>query len=85
MKKTQLIHLDDWDCIMKQAENGCFDKGKPDNVVLSLCPHYGISLLIRVILPLSPTSILPLLWVIYLSRSLNIGATGSLVPHRSLN
>lgn len=79
------MHLDDWDCIMKQAENGCFGKGKLDNAILSLCPHYRISLLIRIILPLCPASVLPLLWVLHLSHSLNIGATGSLVPHRSLN
>lgn len=35
------MHLDDWDCIMKQAENGCFGKGKLDNVTLHSVPITG--------------------------------------------
>ena len=45
----------------------------------------GPSTLLRVTPPLCPASVLWLLWGIHLSGSLDIGATGSHVPHISLN
>src|SRR5512135_1853132 len=41
------------------------------------------STLLRVAPSLCPASVLSLLWGLHLSFSLNIGATGSHVPHRS--
>ena len=43
-----------------------------------------ISSLLRVVPPPCPASVLSLLWFFHLSFSLNIRATGSHVPHKSL-
>jgi hypothetical protein len=50
-----------------------------------LCPRYQASSLLRVDPPPCPASVLCPSWVFHLGASLCIGATGSHVPHRSLN
>jgi len=47
-------------------------------------PITETSSLLRVVPPPCPTSVLSLLWVFHLSFSLNIRATGSHVPYKSL-
>ena len=48
-------------------------------------PITGASSLLRDAPPLCPASVLSCLWDLHLHFSLNIGATGSHVPHKSLD
>ena len=50
-----------------------------------LHPHYQVSQLLRTRPSLRPASVLCSSWVVHLEVSLNIGATGSHVPHKSLH
>ena len=56
-----------------------------DGSTPSLRPHYQASSLLRADPPPCPASVLCPLWVFHLGSSLCIGATGSHVPHKSLN
>ena len=57
----------------------------PDDPTPSLHPHYGTSSLLRVGPPLCLASVLSPSWVLHLSFSLTIEATGSQVPCKSLD
>ena len=48
-------------------------------------PITGTSTLLRVGPPPCPASVLSFLWILHLNFSLNIGTTGSHVPHKSLD
>ena len=54
-----------------------------DNTTPLLSSHYRSSLLLRVVPPLCPASVLSLLWGFHLSFSLSIRTTGSHVLHKS--
>jgi len=56
-----------------------------DDAAPWLHSHYEASTLIRAAPPLCSASVLSSLWDHHLEFSLHIGATGSHVPHRSLN
>ena len=58
---------------------------KPIDPTPSLHPHYETSSLLRVDPPLCSASVLSPLWVLHLSFSLAIEATGSQVPCKSLD